>query len=292
MPRPCTCDRVQLGKPWGPEYGQTCWPCWAFHHLKEFNLRWGGDGKVREWLAEARRPVQFDPPPPIVLSPKHPRAVVTVAAGEKGEQILAISESRLRAYAERCNADFVILRPPLNLRFPLAAKWHVGPVLDHYSRIAFIDADILVPESAGSLFDQVPPGSFGIFDELQFVLRGWPGLIAGYQRYRETQGLGRGYVPHYLNSGVYVCERSHKAALAQPVKPCGIDHCIEQHQLNAMLDTLGTPIHLLPEKWNYQWWPRQSFEGASPDALLHFSAIFNHEERLERMRKCATHPPL
>jgi len=285
--RTCTCDRVHIGKPWGTEHGNTCWPCWSFHHVREHNLSQGGDGNVHEWLAEIRRPVQFDPPPPVACSPKSPRAVVTVAAGPKGEQILEISEPSLRAYAARCGADLVVLRPPLNPRFPLAAKWHVAPVFDHYERIAFIDADILIPPSAGNIFDEVPRGKFGIFDELHFVLRGWPGLIAGYQRFREGQGLGRAFVPWYLNSGVYVAERQHRAALATPVKPCHVDHCVEQHQLNAMLDTLGVPVHLLAEKWNFQWWPRQSFDGAPPDAMLHFSAIFDHGERLERMKAVA-----
>lgn len=285
--RTCTCDRVHIGKPWGTEHGNTCWPCWSFHHVREHNLAQGGDGKVYEWLAEAKRLVSFAPPQSISLTPKSPRAVVTVASGPKGEEILAISGPSLRDYAARCGADFLALRPPLNARFPLAAKWHVAPLLDHYERIAFIDADILVPSTAGNIFDASPRGTFAAVDELQHVLRGWPGLIAGYQRFRETQGLGRAFVPHYLNSGVYVAERQHKAALAAPVKPCHVDHCIEQHLLNAMLDTLGTPVHLLPERWNYQWWPRRSFADAPPDVLLHFSAIFDHGERLERMRAAA-----
>ncbi len=290
--RTCTCDRVHIGKPWGTEHGNTCWPCWSFHHVREHNLAQGGDGKVYEWLAEAKRLVSFAPPQSISLTPKSPRAVVTVASGPKGEETLAISGPSLRDYAERCGADLVVLRPPLNPRFPLAAKWHVAPVFDHYERIAFIDADILIPPSAGNIFDEVPRGKFGIFDELHFVLRRWPGLIAGYQRFREGQGLGRAFVPWYLNSGVYVAERQHRAALATPVKPCHVDHCVEQHQLNAMLDTLGVPVHLLAEKWNFQWWPRQSFDGAPPDAMLHFSAIFDHGERLERMRKAASRSPV
>lgn len=290
--RPCTCERVHKGKPWGTEHGNTCWHCWRFWHLKDHNLALGGDGKVYEWLPELKRPVQFDPAPPITLAPKSSRAVVTVAAGPNGEEILAISGARLAAYAARCDADFVVLRPPLNIRFPLAAKWHVAPVLDWYERIAFIDADILVPPSAGNIFDAVPAGAFGIVDELRYVLRTWPGLITGYQRYREAQGLGRGWVPHYLNSGVYVADRQHQAALAPPAKPCQINHCIEQHQLNAMLDTLGVPVHLLNERWNYQWWPRQSFDGATADSLLHFSAIFDHGERVERMRAALNRPPV
>lgn len=287
--RSCTCDRVHRGKPWGTEHGNTCWPCWNFYHVAAANISQGGDGKVHEWIADAKRPVQFDPPGPITIpiTPVRPRAVVTVASGDKGEELLAISEPSLAAYAERCGADYIVLHPPLNQRFPLAAKWHVAGVLDHYERIAFIDADVLVPPSAGNIFDAVPRGAFGIVDELRYVLRGWPGLVAGYQRFREGQGLGRAFVPHYLNSGVYVAERSHKAALAAPVKPCHVDHCIEQHQLNAMLDTLGVPVHLLPERWNFQWWPRQSFDGATPDALLHFSAIFDHGERVQRMRDAA-----
>lgn len=292
LKRACTCDRVHKGKPWGTEHGNTCWPCWSFYHVAAANLAQGGDGKVYDWIAEAKRPVQFDPPGPIALTPKSSIAVVTVAAGPNGEELLAISEPGLRAYAARCNADFLVLRPPLNIRFPLAAKWHVAGVLDHYSRIAFIDADVLVPSTAASIFDAVPLGSFGVVDELRYVLRGWPGLIAGYQRFREGQGLGRAYVPHYLNSGVYVAEKQHKAALAHPAKPTHVDHCTEQHQLNAMLDTLGVPVHLLAEKWNYQWWPRQSFADAPPDAMLHFSAIFDHGERVQRMRTAASAPPV
>lgn len=287
MPRPCTCERIVKGQPWGDEFDQHCWDCWRYWHLAEHNLALGGDGVTIPWLPAVATPVHFDPPPPLDLTPRSSRAVVTAVTGDKGRDIFDISGPLLRRYAERCGADFVLLTPPHNVRFPLASKWHVASVLEHYERIAFLDADIIVRESVPNIFDATDPAKFAACCELPEILRDYPGMIEQYQQARLGQQMPRATVTRYINSGVYVASRQHREALATPQHACRVTHCIEQDYLNARLQYLNTPVQILPAKFNYQWWTNRNFDAAPGDAILHFSAMWDYAERLAAMKKFA-----
>lgn len=39
IPRPCTCDRCAIGKPWEPS---QCSLCWLYHNRKSYRVLWGG----------------------------------------------------------------------------------------------------------------------------------------------------------------------------------------------------------------------------------------------------------
>jgi hypothetical protein len=80
------------------------------------------------------------------------RAIVTMAIGPVGEQMLAVSEPLMRLYAERTKAAFLVIRDPypdLHLWF---AKFHLNDVLKEYRRVLFLDADVLVACDAPDIF--------------------------------------------------------------------------------------------------------------------------------------------
>lgn len=234
------------------------------------------------------RPVRIPEPPALDLTSRV-RAVVTVATGKAGADLLAISGPLMQAYAKRLAADFVVLDWPGIPEYPIAGKFQLARVLEHYDRVVFLDADVLVPPTALDLFVAVGPDEFGIYDDLPEILAKGAKFIDEYQRIRETQGLKRSPVRFYGNTGVMVLSRQHLGALAVPPRPVPIVHCTEQHWIIARLHDLAVKMRMLPKVANWQWWPGKSLEGAPPDAILHFSGMQGRApaERLRLMRQHA-----
>jgi hypothetical protein len=200
--------------------------------------------------------------------------------------MLTISGPRMEAYARRCGADFVVLTENPYPNHPVTAKWGVGRALDHYERVAFLDADTLVSAEAPNLFDLVPCGCFAVFNELPQLLSRWIQAIENYQAHRQTQKRPRVPINEFYNSGVYVCDRGHAKCLAAPEHPCLPDHCFEQDNLNMLLADYGVPVFDLPETTNYQWWIHGGFDDAPSDAILHFAGLYHsHEVRMREMRR-------
>lgn len=233
-------------------------------------------------------------PPSLDLSPKSSLSVVTVASGKEGRDLLELSRPWMEKYAARERADFVVLDWEGYPGWGQSSKFQLFRVLDFYERVVFLDADILGnPEHAPSLFDLVPPGKFGIYDDL-------PGLLLNgaqkkflkeYHDVCDSQQLSR-IQTFYGNTGVMVFDRSHKEILKNPLFPIHPLHCAEQHLWVRRLHDYD--IHFLSAAENYQWWEQkeEGFASAAGKNLLHFSGIRPHkssESRLKLMKKFLHH---
>ena len=295
MSRPCLCDRVRLGRPWD---GTDCWPCWAFHHLPAFHRAGGGTGGVVAFAPadHARPPLSAAPlvtvpgPPPLALRPRWPRAVVTVAHGPEGEELLAVSGPLMAAYAARLRADFVVLDWPGPPAWPMGAKFGIGRALEHYARVLYADADVLFMPGCPNLFGETPAGHWGGYDDRPYLTarRQAAAVLDELTGLRVQQGLGYAPPPPwYLNTGVFVCDRAHRGVLAPPAGPIPASHLSEQHLFNARLLDAGGPVRLLDRACNYQWWTDAGFTDPPRRAVLHFSGLKDHAERVRQMRRFA-----
>jgi hypothetical protein len=234
------------------------------------------------WAARITVPV----PPALGLTPAREGALVTIAAGPIGRKLLAVSEPSLRAYAERLGLDFVILDWPGDPRWPMSSKFALTRVLEHYSRIVYVDADVLIPDGAPDLLALTPPGTIGAYNDLPEVLvTAWP-FADEYQRVRETQDLPRAPLPNYVNTGIMVFDRSAARVFTVPGKPIPPLHCSEQHWWVMRMHDTGTPLTLWPKECNWQWWTDKGFRKAPETAILHFSGMqeYSVEERIRQMR--------
>lgn len=233
-------------------------------------------------------------PPPLDLQPTRPRALVTVVVGDEARACFASGGPHMARYAERVNADLVVLDWPGAAAWPMSAKFAIGRVLDHYERIAHVDADVLLRPAAVNLFDLCAADELGIADELpHHRLNPAFGRELAYQRFRATMGFARvPHLPWYGNAGVMVVPRSHQALLMPPARPLPVGHCSEQDHTNAVLLDSGTPYRLIDRRGNWQSWTDHGFRAAPPDAVLHWSgAGKDRVSRAEQMRKWAARFP-
>ena len=237
-------------------------------------------------FAKGTELIRFRNPKPLNLTPTKPLAVVTAATGRKGRELLEVSGPLMRAYADRIGADFVTLtkRHP---SYALSVKWGIRRVLEHYERIIFLDADILVPADAPDLFDLCRPSDIGASDELPWLTMANPKVLDEYQWVRTGQGKHRVPCSQYFNSGVIVASRYHADLFGPPPGPAPVHHCLEQHWWNARLYDTATPVTVLPREANWQWWTDREFKVAPSNAMLHFSGIQSHTSRMRYMKQFA-----
>lgn len=231
--------------------------------------------------------VTIPEPPKWQGTPTKPHAVVTVAGGKEGQELLAISRPLFEMYAKKIDADLVILDWLGVAEWPISSKFALRSVLPHYQRIIFFDADILVHPDTPNLLNGMPPGTVGMYDDLPEILRSGRVFIDEYQDFREHVGLQRlAKVDFYGNTGLMVLDRSHLPVLDVPPVPIPALHCSEQHLFVARVVDLDFPLFRLGKVYNWQWWTDRGFRRAPANACLHYAGMQHkggHEERLSHM---------
>lgn len=233
----------------------------------------GADGGADSPHSSGR--VSIPEPPRLDLRPTSRTAVVTVAVGEVGRELLAASGPAMARFARRVGADFVVLDWPGHPAWPMSAKFAIPRALDHYERIVYADADVLFRPGCVNPFDLCGPTEFGACDELPWQLLDpyrRHGVLTNYERTRRETGLAAEAVPPwYFNLGVYVASAEHRPLLDAPTVPVRPYHCGEQDLINARVLAAGTPVRLLDRRANWQNWTDAGFRHAPADAVLHWS---------------------
>lgn len=237
-------------------------------------------------------------PPPLALTPTRTRALVTVAVGEAGRALLVASRPHAERYARHVGADFVVLDWPGHPAWPMSSKFGIGRVLDHYERIAYVDADVLLRPGCLNLFDACAPDEFGFADELPFH-RSMPQFKREKEHldFRTRMGFRAvAHLPFMFNAGVMVVPRQYASLLLPPTRPIVPGHCAEQDHTNAqVLDAYldgRCKVRMMDRRANWQNWTDAGFCAAPPDAVLHWSgAGHGRRNRAAEIAACAeAHP--
>jgi hypothetical protein len=148
------------------------------------------------------------------------RAVVTLAIGRGGREMLELSGAFMERYAARIGAEFAPIterrirhrlqwrKARVNLHLE---KFQIGQLLDTFDRILYLDADILVSPSAPDFFALTKPEELGVVED--------PGEENAWKRAQEMAAIAakRGALetpaPPYFNAGVLVLSRAHRELL-------------------------------------------------------------------------------
>lgn len=136
------------------------------------------------------------------------RAVVTLAIGQAFEQLGRVTHPSLAAYANKCDAEFIVIDKPKyteHLKLLTYEKLQVWDLIDvHYDQIVFVDTDILIAPDAPSLFDLCPLDTFGAVSEEAYSM-------SSVHREVTQKKLGNvEWASPYFNSGVMVFGAAHK----------------------------------------------------------------------------------
>jgi len=141
---------------------------------------------------------------------KTKKAIVTIVNGERYEDIWKRTEPFFDRYAEKCDADIVVLQGVDGGDYPSPhwIKFGIYELLKKdYNRIAYIDADVIIRDDTPSLFDIVPEDRFGIFNEGLFSPRS---ICIHEIRKVYNVDIKEWNGKDYYNTGVFVCSRQHR----------------------------------------------------------------------------------
>ena len=148
------------------------------------------------------------------------RALVTLAIGDGAAELLALSGPRFEAYARRIGCDYV---PITERRIKFRLQWRksrvnlhlekfqMGPMLDTYERLLYLDADILLNDDCPDFFDLAQENELGIIAD--------PSGDEGWKRDEEMANMEKAFgalprpIPPYFNAGVILLSRTHRELL-------------------------------------------------------------------------------
>ena len=173
------------------------------------------------------------------------RAVVTLIDGPKYEELAKLALPLMKAYAEKCKADLVILDNKIGLPVPHYAKLQLRNL--NYDQVLFVDIDVLINPKAPDIFEL---NQFAMLDEGKFAperereLAFYNGLFAPHQ-YHLKDWDGR-----YFNTGVMLIPRMYLKEFTLCDK--FLNHFGEQSYLNLMFYVKKLPIIDLDKRFNYQ----------------------------------------
>lgn len=169
-------------------------------------------------------------------------AVVTIAIGDKYKKIAEISHPTIKAYAEKCGADFICWEDLNGHSIPHYRKLDIGDLLNSYDRILYLDTDVIVRDDAPDLFAELPMGQFAAFNEFNFTNHA-VGAMSAYYPSKDWIDSQK-----YFNTGVFMCDKSHKDIFAKPEKE--IPNFFEQTHLNYMIHITGAVTFELRHRLN------------------------------------------
>lgn len=174
------------------------------------------------------------------------RNLVLTMGDENFRVITDISFPLMKEYADKIGADFCVISkrayPDVNICYE---KFQARGFLERYSRIAYLDGDVLVRPRAVNLFNVVPYGHFAAVDEME-CLTPWT------QEWLLEQASPYGWVGAWegahFNAGVMVFDETHKRLFENPIitnipwwdQPC----------LNVAVKRLEIPFLSLPVEFN------------------------------------------
>jgi hypothetical protein len=158
-------------------------------------------------------------------------AVLTISMGESYKKIAEKTHPSIKAYAEKINAEFICIdQKDISQTTPHWEKFKIYSLLNKYNRIIYLDTDIIIRDDCPNLFDVVPEGELGVFNEAPFTDRSKELMIDICKQYDVKLKKWNG---KYYNTGVMVISRKNKEIFKKPEQE--IFSFYEQGYLNMII---------------------------------------------------------
>jgi hypothetical protein len=160
-----------------------------------------------------------------------------------------ISHPLIKEYANKCNADFLVLNE---------RKIDIGPfhneifqchdLLDKYDRICIIDSDVLISNNAPDIFKIVPEDSVGVvYEDVGYRKKNRLKLIKEIQQINGNVGWSKGYI----NTGFIVVSKSHQVIFDIGENGLWNKEGYDDVQLGFNIHKHNIKIFQLPYKFNH-----------------------------------------
>lgn len=206
-------------------------------------------------------PVQLPLP---TIRPTSNTLIITVAVGDEGAAMHAITGPSQGRYAAKCGADyFVVSGQSVCPKWTMYDKFRCHQFMQKYDRTLYVDADVLISKKCPSLFDLYPEEVIMMHDDTGYQKEYW-NYMHEVREVSDSQGLG--IPPEYrlLNSGVVLLSKIHAHIWEPPAFRIPKFWCSEQHLETIRVLNGRLPWCPLPRAFNWMWWINQNHPDPSP----------------------------
>lgn len=224
-------------------------------------------------------------------------AIATITIGDKFWKMASFTHPFIKAYAEKCGAEFVVLdqrKMYEKCGLPTYERFQLYELFDVYDRIAFIDTDILVAPDSPSVFELTPKGKIGASSEE---------IYSQSERDKKVTQEILGPVDWknvYFNAGMIVLDTSHKELL-NPDSPGltlwakgdfrekHVNLLNDQPFINHRSNMLGFEVHDLGRRFNHTRAIKET-STRFDSYFIHYSGPSGHRygERIDQIKKDAS----
>lgn len=215
------------------------------------------------------------------------RALVNVVAGERAKQEYAITGPGHQAYAEACGAAYQLVTRDTVPDFPPAIKYLVNKVAEHYDQTLYLDVDTVVTKLAPNIFEELPPGHWGVVDELGLLSDAKIDYTAEQQHYADkicdNLNWPRICLRFALNSGVMVIPRQTDKVYWPPPRPVPNFWNLDQLFLSIRLQMTDQPMRCLDPRWNWCYSYRLFEQGVPNAFIIHLADVNDRADQLRRL---------
>lgn len=208
---------------------------------------------------------------------RKPRLVITVATGQDYKRLLQLTSPLMKAYAARCQADFLQLTNQTHEMWQ-HEKFRVHQFVDQYEQILFLDCDCLVTNTCPDLFKLYPTGLALHDDRPHLLEESW--AQTEYNQVMASQGLQNQPLEHVWNTGVVLSDRKSGSAWQPPGAVLPQSHCSEQWLITYQAKLLG--VAGLPREFNCQWWFKDFDEKSKHAHIVHFANCPTREYAIQQ----------
>lgn len=209
------------------------------------------------------------------------RAICTVCTGRDAWRMATITLPRMKAYAERCDAELIVVTEDRFPQWPIGNKFVARSVARKFDRTLFVDIDAFIRPHTPNAFETFPPGAIYIHEDFDFLIPGYVDFLGV-----DAEILGIDKEPlRARNTGFVLFDRDHADIWKPPQGVKNLTHTLEQTSVEWRSLTSGFPVRNIPSEWNTQYWWRQNYWDRRDDAFVVHLAGTNFPRRMAELSR-------
>lgn len=174
-------------------------------------------------------------------------ALITLCVGDDYKSMIDLISPRMKKYAEKYMLDFEIITNKVQ-EHPAYNKLQLLNYIDKYSRILFLDADVIIRNDAPNIFEVVPENHLGIFNEEYLkICNCGQETIDEYNKLNLTQSKYNG---NYYNTGVMIFDKNIALKIFDQNYKTTNEFFADQGYINYMIQLYNVPCYDIGYKFN------------------------------------------